>query len=81
MNRNTSFIINYLFTQRPEILDMIVFHTDRKSIIEFLPKLLNFDNYVTHTELFEKKRKEIISKMILKLGNDDFEVHKYKIKN
>ena len=67
-------MINYLFTYRPEILDKIVFHADRKSIIELLPKLLNFDSLVSQTEELDKLRKNLISKVILKLNSDDFEV-------
>ena len=68
-------MINYLFNYRPDILDRIVYHTDKKSIIELLPKLLNFDNIINITEEIEITRKDLISKMIIKLNSDDFEVN------
>jgi len=44
LNNYSNIIIKYLFTQRKDILNKLVYHSYRKSIAEILYKILNFED-------------------------------------
>jgi len=64
-----------LYTTRVDILLKIVFHSNRKSIIDIIPKLIIFDFLDEKNEAFEETRKELISILVSKLDSKDFEVY------
>lgn len=56
----------------------IAYHSNRKSIIELLPKLTQFDGYYTimgtKKDEFEETRKELLLLLVQKLESSSFEV-------
>ena len=64
-----------MYTTRVDILLKIVFHSNRKSIIDIIPKLIIFDFLDEKNEAFEETRKELISILVSKLDSKDFEVY------
>jgi len=64
-----------LYTTRVDILLKIVFHSNRKSIIDIIPKLIIFDFLDEKNEAFEETRKELLSILVSKLDSKDFEVY------
>lgn len=64
-----------MYTTRVDILLKIVFHSNRKSIIDIIPKLIIFDFLDEKNEAFEETRKELLSILVSKLDSKDFEVY------
>jgi hypothetical protein len=70
-------VLNYIYTKKSQFLNRLVYHTNRKSLVELLPKLLQIESCdveLSKEPNIQQKRNEIISEFVLKLKSNNFEV-------
>ena len=70
-------ILRYLYIQKPSLISCIINHSNRRAIIDILPKIIQIES---HDVEFSKNtsalsiRIEVIKEFILKLKSNNFEV-------
>ena len=70
-------MINYIYKQKTEFLFNVVKHSNRKAIIELLPKLIHIESYdlgLANQAKIKEIRVEVLSEFIKKLKSDCLEV-------
>jgi hypothetical protein len=75
-SKNPSLLLKYLYTQRPGLISKIIFHSNRRAIIDILPKLIqieSYDNAFAREKDIILQRVGIISEFILKLNSSNLE--------
>ena len=70
-------MLNYIYKQKPDLLLNVIKHSNRKAIIDLLPKLIQIESYdsdLAKEAKIKTIRIEVLTEFISKLKSDDSEV-------
>ena len=71
-------MLNYIYKQKADFILKVVRHSNRKSIIDLLPKLVQIESYdldLSKDPKIKEIRVEVLTEFIKKLKSNDLEVN------
>ena len=71
-------MLNYIYKQKADFILKVVRHSNRKSIIDLLPKLIQIESYdldLAKDPKIKEIRVEVLTEFIKKLNSNDLEVN------
>lgn len=70
-------MLNYIYKQKPDLLLKVIQHSNRKAIIDLLPKLIQVESYdcdLAKEATTKTIRVEVLTEFVKKLKSNDLEV-------